>query len=321
MKRFIFIIFSVILLCCHGEAANILGLFPITVRSHHMVYEPYLKRLAERGHNMTVASFFPVKDPPANIHGISLQGIDETRFEQINLNALESKSSLYNIPMLERVVKCIFTQETFSASNARICERLVDFQPFIDALKGEYDLVLTEHFLGDCALALYRLYGGKAPILAVATGARMPWTMERIGAVDNPSYVPIVTSTFKSEMSFMERMENTLLSICLNEWFTRQITMKEKKILETRFGNIPDLNELARNASMIFLNTFHVLNGAMPLVPGLIEVGGMHLSLDKKPVPQVGIIFLHKSTYPHKSVLHLLRQRKEYCKYLHTFPK
>ncbi|XP_052739545.1 uncharacterized protein LOC112058476 [Bicyclus anynana] len=303
MTRFIFIIFSVVLLCCHVDAANILGLFPVTVRSHHMVYEPYLKRLAERGHNMTVASFFPVKEPPPNFHGISLQGIDETRLEQVNLSAFENQRLLYKIPVLGGIAKGIIPLQSFATSSARICERLIDFEPFIEALKGDYDLVLMENFMGDCALALYRLYGGKAPLLDIMSGTPMPWTVQRIGAVDNPSYVPVITSSFKSEMSFMERLENTLLNICINEWFKQQITMKEKKILEKRFGSIPDLNELARNTSMIFLNTFHVLNGAIPLVPGLVEVGGMHLSPSTKSLPQSEVDLMVEPKHSHASAM------------------
>lgn len=270
------------------DSANILGLFPHTVKSHHMVFEPYLRRLAERGHNLTVASFFPLKDPPANFHDISFQGMYELRLESMDLNVFENESILSKIPVLGSVANQILPLQSFGPAASTICERLADFPPLAKALKGDYDLVIVENFMGDCVLGLLYAYGIKAPIVALVSGYRMPWTMERVSAADNPSYVPLVTSSFTSQMSFSERLENTLASLAMREWYNREILAKERKILEKKFGDIPDLRELGKKMSMIFVNTFHVLSGAMPLVPGLVEVGGMHIAHYKnKAMPKV----------------------------------
>ncbi|XP_045768210.1 UDP-glucosyltransferase 2-like [Maniola jurtina] len=297
MTSFNCYILSIILLCYNVDSANILGLFPHTGKSHHMVIEPFLKRLAERGHNLTVASFFPMQDPPPNVHDISFQGIYELRLESIDLNEFENENILYKVPIIGRVAKQILPLQPFATAAAKICERLTDFQALTDALKGDYDLVLVENFMSDCVLGLHYAYGIKAPLLGLVSGPRMPWTMERVGAVDNPSHVPIVTSPFTSHMCFKDRLENTLASIAFHEWHHREIQMKERKILEKKFGNIPDLRDLGRNMSMIFLNTFHVFSGAMPLVPGLVEVGGMHLSSKPKPIPQYMERFLNESEH------------------------
>ncbi|CAH2232694.1 jg5319 [Pararge aegeria aegeria] len=251
-----------------------------------MVFEPFLKRLADRGHNLTVASFFPIRDPPPNVHEISFQGIYEIRLECIDLNNFENENIFYRVPILGSVAKQILPLQPFANGAVKICERLLDFQPLLEALKGDYDLVIVENFMGDCMLGLSYAYGIKAPIIALLSGTRMPWTMERVGAVDNPSYVPTITTSFTSQMSFTQRLENSLVSIGLREWFNREILIKERKILEKKFGNIPDLRELGKNMSVILLNSLHVLSGAMPLVPGLVEVGGMHLSSERKPIPQ-----------------------------------
>ncbi|XP_034827103.1 UDP-glycosyltransferase UGT5-like [Maniola hyperantus] len=297
MSSFNFYIWSIILLCYNVDSANILGLFPHTGKSHHMVIEPFLRRLAERGHNLTVASFFPMQDPPPNVHDISFQGIYELRLESIDLNEFENENILYKVPIIGSVAKQILPVKPFATAAVKICERLIDFQPLTDALKGDYDLVLVENFMSDCVLGLHYVYRMKAPLLGLVSGSRMPWTMARLGAVDNPSYVPTITTSFTSHMSFMERLENTLTSIAFHEWHHREILMKEREILEKKFGNIPDLRDLGRNTSMIFMNTFHVFSGAMPLVPGLVEVGGMHLSSKLKPIPQYIERFLNESEH------------------------
>ena len=74
-------------------------------------------------------------------------------------------------------------------------------------------------------------------------------------------------------------------------WYRYAIQMKEKAIIEKRFGRrIPDLQEFAKNMSLSLVNTFHSMNGVRPLLPGLVEVGGMHLDHSRKPIPHVSTI-------------------------------
>lgn len=62
------------LLLCFGycQPANILGFLPTFAKSHYIAFQPLLKELAVRGHNVTVVSHFPLKDPPPNYHHIDV---------------------------------------------------------------------------------------------------------------------------------------------------------------------------------------------------------------------------------------------------------
>ncbi|BES95202.1 glucuronosyltransferase [Nesidiocoris tenuis] len=55
----VFGVFIILYLSQHAGAANILGIFPYTARSHFAVYAPLLDELWSRGHNLTVISHFP----------------------------------------------------------------------------------------------------------------------------------------------------------------------------------------------------------------------------------------------------------------------
>lgn len=60
---------------------RILGLFPHLGKSHFDVFEPLLKELAIKGHNVTVVSHFPLKTPLKNYEDISLNyGISGMEF-------------------------------------------------------------------------------------------------------------------------------------------------------------------------------------------------------------------------------------------------
>lgn len=67
------LLFSVLLLYVgHCWSANILAFLPTFARSHYGPFQPMLKELAVRGHNVTVVSHFPLKNPPPNYHHIDV---------------------------------------------------------------------------------------------------------------------------------------------------------------------------------------------------------------------------------------------------------
>lgn len=67
------LLFAILLLCVgHCWSANILAFLPTLARSHYGAFQPMLKELAVRGHNITVLSHFALKDPPPNYHHIDV---------------------------------------------------------------------------------------------------------------------------------------------------------------------------------------------------------------------------------------------------------
>lgn len=59
------------------------------------------------------------------------------------------------------------------------------------------------------------------------------------------------------------------------------------EILKQYLGNdVPSVDELVANTSMLFVNTHYSLSGAKPQSPALIEIGGVHIQ-DPKPLQPV----------------------------------
>ncbi|CAG4985717.1 unnamed protein product [Parnassius apollo] len=76
------------------------------------------------------------------------------------------------------------------------------------------------------------------------------------------------------------------------------VQAKERSIIEKHFKrNIPDLRILAKNCSLALVNTFHTLNGIRPMVPALVEVGGMHLDHSREALPHYIERFLNESEH------------------------
>lgn len=64
----------VFFLIAPASSLRILGLFPHNGISHFHFFRPIMQELAAVGHNVTVVSFFPEKNPPANYKDIVLTG-------------------------------------------------------------------------------------------------------------------------------------------------------------------------------------------------------------------------------------------------------
>ncbi|CAK1600690.1 unnamed protein product [Parnassius mnemosyne] len=296
------LILSVLLLCAFSNdvhSARVLGLFPHTGKSHQMVFEPLLRTLAERGHQVTTVSFFPLKDPIENYTDISLEGIYEIRLESLDLSMFETTSGILSkIPVLNRISRQLSEFQPLADAAVSICEELKTLSPLADALKREYDVILMENFNSDCMLGLLHVYGNTAPKVALSSCNLVPWSANRIGLPDNPAYVPFVSTSFTTRMTFAQRLENTFLNILYKAWFYYKVQAKERAILEKHFRtNIPDLRILAKNYSLMLVNTFHTLNGIRPMVPALVEVGGMHLDHSRKALPHYIERFLNESEH------------------------
>lgn len=79
----------VLQLSCNVEAVplKILGLFPHPGKSHFYFFQPILRELAGRGHDVTVISPFPDKNPPKGYHDLTLPGVPVSDSLDIKVSA------------------------------------------------------------------------------------------------------------------------------------------------------------------------------------------------------------------------------------------
>lgn len=67
----------------------------------------------------------------------------------------------------------------------------------------------------------------------------------------------------------------------------RLFQLRDNEEIRKRFGDgIPDVAEIAKNMSLMFVNQHYSYTGPKPLSNQLIEVGGIHIT-SEKPLPEV----------------------------------
>lgn len=75
-SQLIFTLFISSLLWQTNASFKILGLFPHPGNSHFAIFQPLMKELAVLGHDVTVISHFPEKNPVTNYKDLPLTGLE-----------------------------------------------------------------------------------------------------------------------------------------------------------------------------------------------------------------------------------------------------
>jgi glucuronosyltransferase len=268
-----------------SDSFKILGIFTHIGKSHFDVYEPYLEELAARGHQVTIISHFPKKHAIFNYKDIDLRGTT-TLNETVNI------LSYMVIPQMGQISSAFI----LSQWGAEACEKTLEHPNVQELIQSDekFDLLITEMFNTDCFLAFAHKF--KIPIIGFSSCVFLPWTPGRIGNPDNPAYIPTQFVFSSDKMKFNERFLNTFWYIFHNLHYPLLMDAPAHKIARLHFGeSLPALSQLARNTSLILVNNHFSLNRPRPLVPGVIEVAGIHIK-PAKALPKVRPL-LHKAIF------------------------
>ena len=261
-----------------SSSARILGLFQFNGKSHYVMFEALLKGLAARGHDVVVVNHFPQKTPVPNYTDIS---VEEALTLPVNAFTMDFAVNLglYNLFHF-------FWQE-----NVEFCEAVFEHPNIKKLLKSgeKFDLVVTELFGCDCFVGFAHKF--KAPLISMTSSALLPWSNDRMGNPDNPAYIPNNYLPYTDKMPFHQRLLNTLLWFGSNWGFYYFSELPTQKLALKYMGeDLPPLRKIIRSTSLILVNSHFSINSPRPLVPGVVEVGGIHIGAPKK-LPQVRILY------------------------------
>ncbi|XP_063385073.1 UDP-glucosyltransferase 2-like [Cydia fagiglandana] len=260
--------FTLLIALAHtANALNILGIFPYHGTSHFLVFRVYLLGLVNKGHNVTVISHFPEKNPPPNYHSISLAGTLEILKDDMPI---------------EKSYKTIFNTGLFLTSTGKEnCEVMLKNKRVRDLVdsKAKFDVIIIEQFNSDCAFGIaYKL---NAPVVGMMSHILMPWHYRRLGIPYNTAYVPFHFLEGGSKPTLYQRIERLLFDVYFRTLYYFVTQRSDQKTLAQYYDDIPPLEDLARE--MKFLLVYHnfVLTGSRLFPPNVIEVGGYHVARAK----------------------------------------
>ncbi|CAH0561450.1 unnamed protein product [Brassicogethes aeneus] len=269
--------FFMIFFCTSSVSAlNILVVFPHPGVSHFKVFEPMFKTLADKGHNLTIVSYLPQNTVVKNIRDVRLDESLQSFKEIITFEMLQGSRRF----MWEGPVRL----KEFAAES---CESAFENDNLKKFLKEDnsFDVILMEYFNSNCLNGLLHKY--KAPVIALSSCKIIPWYGRYFGIPDNPAYVPSVFMDYSDKLTFIERLENTVMHIFSIFMFDHIITPHGNELSKKHWGmDLEENGNILYNSSLMLVNTHSALNLARPYPPNVIEIGGIHVPSKPKKLPK-----------------------------------
>ncbi|KAF5298652.1 hypothetical protein FQA39_LY11728 [Lamprigera yunnana] len=244
--------------------AKILGVFPMPSKSHHILGESLLQGLAKAGHDVTMLSPFISKKLFPNYKDLVVSelttlknGLSKTMLDLHN-SSLYAKitSSLQLIDLVENTLY-----------NSTIVRKIMQ-----DEI--QYDVAIITWFGNDAVLAFAQQIANHSVIFSTVGSNPMVATLAKVPAPT--SYVPNMMPPFPDEMSFLQRLGNTITSFVFT-LMTTFINCHQRILIDKYFPNAPSVQDMYEHVSLILLNTHHSIESPRPYVPTMIQVGGLQL--------------------------------------------
>lgn len=259
------------LLIGSSSGYKILAILSNPGKSHFAVYEPLVKALAKRGHDITVLSYYPQKEHIERYTDVSLATPEKLRINVFDLaNYRGYRYEKYRTIM------------ALARMGYETCEDVLSMQSVQDLIKGNhtFDLLMAEYFDTDCFLGFAHRF--KIPVVGVSSCTILHTLNERLGNPSNPAYIPNNLLVFSDKMSFFERVENTVFGLYQSFLWQILVESTTNPLVKNYFGtNTPPLSEIAYKTSLVLVNSHFSLTNPRPQVPGFVEVGGIHIGKPK----------------------------------------
>ncbi|KAH8358918.1 hypothetical protein KR093_003240 [Drosophila rubida] len=259
------------------EGARILAIFPFPGPSQYINVLPYLKALAERGHEVTSVNAFPQKKPVNNFSDITVTEVFQS-YDDLISSMSEAKNSWH----LNNFMNEFFISVTKAVLNNKEVQRQL-----LAPGKNHFDLIILETLRTDALYAFSAHFN--APIIGLSTFGT-DWNIdELVGNASPLSYIPLVTTGLTDRMTYWERVYNFIeTSIAWVNWKLKYHSV-QIKLYEQFFPHLANkvpLLELSKNFSLVLLNQHFSLSFPRPYVPNMVEVGGLHISHKPAPLPK-----------------------------------
>ncbi|XP_066146784.1 uncharacterized protein [Euwallacea fornicatus] len=267
VSMLVFSLFCASVLCNVSNGARILGVFLTPSYSHQIMFQPIWKELSLRGHQVTVYTPLPLRDP-------SLTNLTEydLSFSSDEFSSIERAGFDYD--WLVEAYK--------NASEAQLnhhhLKNLIN-----NANKETYDLLLVE-YLWQTYYAFKEIYD--VPMVGMISLPLTSGQLRALGMDRHPALEPEFLLGLEKPKSLKERI------LCYSYyWLIRIIGgFKTKKIFERQitkhFGKLNKTSgQLSEEVSLVLANYNFVNQKPKPVTPKFVPISAIHVN-PQKALPQ-----------------------------------
>ncbi|KAE8742922.1 UDP-glycosyltransferase-01 [Frankliniella occidentalis] len=276
----------VALVLCLGapgvDSARILVVIAMPAPSHLIVFTALTRALADRGHQITLVCPSPKTDkllPTHNHHIVSVQNSTVMDFKLKSVKKFMTGDK-------QDLISSMISFFNWGPQLVRATLLHPNFKAEVDTPNQKFDLVITEaFFIQEAMIALGHKFN--APVIALNPFGASPQINQFMGNSINPAWVPNLFLGFGGHLTFSERVINTVASTGMDLVYKFLQFPQQQALVSELFPSAPPLTDLLRNQlALVLVNNHHSLSFPVPMSPGVVEVGGMHITKKPKPLPK-----------------------------------
>lgn len=265
------------------NCARILGIVGMPSYSHQVVFRPLWKELSLRGHQVTVMTTDPMRDP-------TLTNLTEIDWHH-SYHIMKKHDFMAQMAKYKFQIWKIF--EKFN----NMSYELLDFQmmhpdvtKLIENSTEKFDILLMEMFMLPHAAFSARF---NCPYIGLTSLDANTYLHEIVGNPINPVVYPDVMLPFEGKLTFLERLASFSYHMVF-ELIVLTFLPLQNAFISRYFGDgMPSVEDLLKNVSLLFVNANPMLHAVRPLTPSTIFIGGgIHLT-DSKMLPKVCMYYVH----------------------------
>jgi glucuronosyltransferase len=162
-----------------------------------------------------------------------------------------------------------------------------EIRKLINAKNLHFDVVIIEAFFNECFLGFVHKF--KAPLIHLCTFGGIHWMGDWVGNPNPYAYVPDTFLPYDDKMDFWQRTLNTVVGSALRLGRRYYYLPGQDAIMRKHFNvsdDLPYVADIEYSTSLLLLNHHFSISFPRPLMPNVVQVGGMHVKPANK-LPQV----------------------------------
>ncbi|XP_049856482.1 UDP-glucosyltransferase 2-like [Schistocerca gregaria] len=257
------------------SAAKILVIAPTPSISHQLPFHLLSKALLQRGHQVTLMTTNSLKISHENYTEIDLS---------VAYNYIRGQYDFVKT-YEESLTQSMTIMRDLGRGSVDLQFGEPSVQKFIRS--GEtFDLAVLE------GLAFMSYYGlihrmGSPPVAKLLTLTAPSSVYYNFGSPMEPAYMPDMWLGYSDHMDFWQRLYNTYFYLRLMYMWFYQVMPLQEEVMRKYFGpDPPSVYEADRNVSLLIITNHFVLEYPRPHLPNIIEVTGIHVATEQKPLPK-----------------------------------
>nr|WHM27964.1 UDP-glycosyltransferase family 467 member A3 [Frankliniella occidentalis] len=276
---------------CRASPLNVLFVSTVSSPSHYIWVSALAGELLRRGHHITELVIRPPATPHPNMTSFVMA--DKTFGEEYGFDLEET----YDYGVFEEI-EFLFGFYRVSTNTVFESKAFADLRNYLKLKKPKFDVFVLDFPMQEALIGLnYEI--GRRPMV-VMTPYNMPEGILRImGSPYFPSLLPYggVGAHGGQPLTFTERAKSLYRWIIWRAYTDWVYRPDVDTMIAKNFPGSPPLAELEKDVAISLVNTNPGLHGSMPIVPSIVEVGGMQ-ARPAKPLPDDILAWVNEKAAP-----------------------